>query len=411
MIATARRKGLRLFYAHRLLLPLLLTALSAGCSSMPDRSTERLTGSTEQSSNRESVALQVDGALPFRQQGPGDAAFFTSRANVSIDADWLEYDAEYAFEPGTILSSNGQNGLTKSTPKRFGKQRAGQNVKLKLPIVAGAPLLMGFASKTKNQWAVDGLQATRERSANLRWAPGAAEIALQWKGEGSAYERTSALTCDLQGTLQLPLSGQAGHSRKITLASNRCTVVEQQTAYAGLQAQTWGFGYAWGSPGRESSATLSVIRPEPGTSIERVDLMKSYELGLSHRLDFGPLSASTRVAMRRREFAHIASPLATLDDGLTDAQWVAKTSLKWQQEYASVTASWLQGANPLWFAPEFGRHQDSFGLNLDLSGLLVRQLPYAHPELTMNWKWSETRTARDLTVGGNTLDLRVALLF
>ncbi|MEX2124065.1 MAG: hypothetical protein WD795_09250 [Woeseia sp.] len=360
--------------------------------------------------SRKRIQLKTDSTLPLLKRN-GDA-LLASNFRLGIDDDLLRYQATYSLEPGDIVATGQPHNASPASPTRFARQNFGQNVKLGLAQLGGGPLSLGLATEFSNSWMVSGFtQAQRER-ADLNWSPGPATVSVQWAGTAPASDATVALACDLQSTVRLRTHEGTNHSEGVTLTSRDCVVAAGDTPYAGIEAQSWGVGYVWTRPTRQSEALVSVIDPVWTQGIEYQDLEPGYELGLSHRRDFGSLSARTLVSLRQAP----AWDSAAIDAvghyvSATNLNWATNASLTWNLPKASLSANWETGVDRMWFTPDIGQRLDRFGLALNLSRWIENLMPFSSPNFAMNWKWSQMQLPVDQHTGNNALSLDVALMF
>lgn len=366
------------------------------------------------SDSTELVRLNVDSALSLMRKNADDRdAWLASNFSVGLDDDLLRYKASYSIEPGDILAAGNPESVNAASSASFGGQHLGQNIRLQLPELGGAPLSLGFTTESRNNWMVSGYTQSQRERANLKWSAEYATVDVQWAGAATSTDPSVALDCDLQSTVRLPMHEGSNRSEALRLSGRDCIVAADGTPYAGIEAQTWGLGYVWSRPRRQSEAVLSVIDPAWTPAIEYQDLEPSYELGFSHRRDFGSLSAKALVSVRQATILEYADAidLAGNDSGATATWWAANASLTWRLPDASLSATWAKGVDRLWFTPEIGQRSDRFGLALNLSQWIEGLVPDASPELAMNWNWSQETLLGDKITGNNSLQLSMALMF
>ncbi len=358
--------------------------------------------------------MNVDSALSLMQKDADDRdAWLASKFSVGLDDELLRYQASYSIEPGDLPAAGNPEAVNAGSPTRFGGQKLGQNIRLKLPQLAGAPLSLGFTTDFTNNWMLSGYTLAQREQANLEWSPGYATVDVQWAGAAAAIDPSVALDCDLQSTIRLPTHDGSVHSEALRISGSDCIVSAEGTPYAGIEAQTWGFGYVWSQPQRESEALVSVIDPVWTHAFEYQELDPSYELDLSHRRDFGSLSGKALVSVRQATVWGTADSLDPSGNYINaiDTYWATNASLTWNLSEASLSATWAKGVDRLWFTPEIGRRSDRFELGLNLSRWIEDLIPDASPELAMNWNWSEDYLPGERIDGNNSLQLNLALMF
>jgi hypothetical protein len=363
------------------------------------------------------VQLDVDSALSLLEQNADERdAWLASNVSVGLDEELLRYRASYSIDSGDFLEAGDTASAGAVSPTTFGGQRLGQNVSLQLPVLEGAPLSLGFATESSGRWLVSGFEQSQQEQANLEWSPGFATVNVQWAGAGEAADPSLALDCDVRSTIRLPTHQRADHSQALRISGRECTVAAGGTPYAGTAAQTWGLGYVWSRPERESEAVLSVIDPAWRDGIDwpaYQDLEPSYQFALSQARDFGALSAKALVSVRQATILEAPDSPESTDtfNRITDTYWAANASLTWSLPAASLSASWAKGVDPLWFTPEVGERSDRFGLELDLSRWMQGLLPEVSPELGMSWNWAEDYLPGERIGGSNSLQLNLGWMF
>jgi hypothetical protein len=336
-----------------------------------------------------------------------DDKALASDFSIGID-DVLSYRASWSIEPGDVIAGSSSPAYA-DAPTRFGGQSLGQNVNLSLPVLAGAPVTFEVRTEMENDWLLDGSTQKQRERARLSWAPGPASVDVHWAGHAAAFDSSVALTCDLQSTVLLPTHEASDHSESLLFSGRDCMLPEENSSYAGIEAQAWGMSYIWERPKRQSEALLTVIDPTWAGDGDLAGMGPGYELGLRHRRTFGALSASALVSLRRAPALGdaVAGPVALTED----TNWATNASLTWQLPDASLSANWATGVDRFWFTPEAGRQSDEFGLALNLSRWIESIMPRSSPQLAMNWNWSEIRLPGAETIGSNSLRLNVALMF
>lgn len=357
------------------------------------------------------IEFKVDSALPIMGLNPdGKDALLKSHLSVGVDDDLLRYRASWSMESGDVLLTDDADT---ASPTRFGGQQFGQNLKLRLPDLAGAPLSLGFTTEMRNDLMVSGYTQSERERANLNWSPGPATVNVEWVGVATAFDPFLALNCDLKSTIKLPTHDKGKkHSEALRLSGRACRVVTGDSRYAGIEAQTWGLGYVWNRPERQSEVLLSVIDPLWAHDVGNRDIEPSYELDLRHRRNFGNWSAKALLSVRQATFRDATALVAPDDsDNVGNTWWAANASLIWHLPEASLSASWAKGIDRLWFMPDVGQSSDRFGLALNLSRWFRTLIPDASPKLAMNWHWSRVYTLEHTAIGNNSLSLNMALMF
>ncbi|HZD52562.1 MAG TPA: hypothetical protein VE175_05905 [Woeseiaceae bacterium] len=360
--------------------------------------------------DRRVVRVEVDGGLPaLTQRSFTDDRVVASGLDIGIENELLRYRAMYRLEAGDVFAFADTDGRPASRSASLGGQSFGQNVVLQLPDVAGAPLSLDVTTEIRDRWLLAGETQSEGQRARLEWSPGPAMIDMQWTGSEARFDASLALSCDFESTLKLPVGNGPGHSQALRLSGHQC-VIAQGNAYAGTPAQTWGLGYVWSGAAQQSEAHVRMIDPTWTEDAVELDIDPGYQLGLSHRRDFGSLSAKALVSVRQTA-ALRSDRFVAGNANVAETNWSANASLTWRLTDASLSASWAQGVNPLWFAPEAPEQRDRFGLAVDLSSWFESLAPGSSPELAMRWDWSQVRLPGKEAIGDSSLQLDLALLF
>lgn len=395
--------------------------LGACASAVPDRARvaapepavavdEAGEGSCRPTDATELVKVDLDGALSRLGGGHHGEALLETDLSVGLAADSLRYEASYSLERGDVLSVIEADTGRTAAPTRLTGQSIGQRLELDLPELAGSPLSLGFDNKFSSAWLVSGYSESRHSTADLHWSPGPAAVDVEWSGTRLPFDASTALACDLRSTIRVPTHEGSGHSEGVSLTGGKCSIAARDGPFADVTTRTFGLHYEWKHPGRASTAELKVIDP----AWDRYDVQwnadPGYELGLSHRRDFGSLSARAVVLLRQASIWDGAAPPGELRTA-SDSSWATTTSLTWKLPHASVTANWARGEDPLWFTPEIGERRDRFGLALNLSQWVRTLLPDASPKFAMNWNWSRRYRPEQDADGANSVSLDVGMMF
>ncbi|NHA15433.1 hypothetical protein [Thioalkalivibrio sp. XN279] len=379
---------------------LMAAALLSACASTQSAGPSRL-GPAALTSG---VEIDIDGALPLVDTRSDP--LLAGRVGIGDESAALRYHATYMLEPGDVFA-----GQT-AAPKRFGGQRFGQELRMRLPAVAGSPLALKFRAETRDVWQTDrGIVEQQRQLAKLEWSPGLARLDLQWGTGGAMADSQLALDCALRGTLQMSLpNGSAAAGPAMRVTGRDCLVRTSDPRYSELAAATWGVALAWRSTEYETELLFSVIDPGVGEATLRQEIEASYQFGLSHRRAHGDWSTEGLVAMRYApswDLARLREAGAYASD--TDAYWMAKMSLTRHLPAVSLSANWSHSADPMWFMPDIGEQKHRLDVRLDLSRLLAAVAPEVNPQLSMQWNWHEARSRADAVTGDNAIKLNMAV--
>lgn len=376
-------------------------AALAGCASVQE------TGASAPVPGLGKVEVNVAGAMPLAAGGA--SPMLASRVRVGEDAP-VRYQASYTVNPGDVVSSIGSNNA--HAPTRLGGQMLGQRLDMRLLEFAGAPLSLGVSSEVHSQWTVSGQVRDQRERASLSWSSSLASLNLEWMGPTLGRDPSLALDCGVQLSLRVPTVRQGTGRQGLSMAGRECRVQNAQSRYGELDAHTVGIAYAWDGEQRKTRLELAMIDPVWRDRPQLRDLDPAWELGLKHSIERGPWSARSTVALRQ----------ATVWDAGAGAAWYADAAARhtetWlgtdasvarQLSVVSVSASWVHGADPMWFMPDMGQRNQRFVLGLDFSRGVRHLLRGVEPRLAMRWDWSQARTRDDQVASDNKLALNVGV--
>ncbi|MDT0497053.1 hypothetical protein RM530_06690 [Algiphilus sp. W345] len=380
-----------------------------------DLSDERLFSAQAQADARlvGPVSFSVASALPLVQRQAD--TWLASNLNVGSGSGPLSYMASYSLTPGDIIFADDIEYANLNKPQRFGGQHIGQNVRLQLPALAGAPLAIAVTHESDDFWTVNGYTQQQREIADLSWKPRHAMVNLQWAGASSGLDSSLALDCELRGSVGVPTPSRANRKRAVRISGRDCQVVSDDVRYSDLAAQTYGVAYTWARPQLENAVKLSAIDPMWGGGSMQPDIDPSYELGLSQTRTRGAWTAKALVAVR-----HAATGASIeLVDGDTmgmpmadsDTYFASNATITRRLPTVSVSATWAHGADPLWFVPEIGQEADRFGLAVDFTRWAQTLAPGVNPTLAMSWNWTQAKTRANQRTSDNALKLNLSVLW
>jgi hypothetical protein len=355
------------------------------------------------------VEVGVGGALPLFQTRSDPV--LASRVGVGGGDAPLQYTARYTVLPGDVFADTAATPGA-APPQRLGSQRLGQELALRMPPLAGAPVGLEFSAESREHWTTAGHSVGQQRqAAALDWSPGLASLNLQWLGGAAANDAQLALGCELRGTLEVPLQGTAAAgAQALRLSGRECSVLAPDDQFDALAAQAWGVAWAWSGRKRDTEVLLSVIEPAWKDESDRQEIDPSYEFGVRHRREHGRWSAQTKVAMRYTTAWDLSAPDDTGDyAGYSEAFWTASASLTRHLPVVSLSAKWAHSADPMWFMPEIGQRKHRVDMHLDLSRLVAALVPDATPQLGVQWNWSQARSRADDITGDTMVRLNMAV--
>ena len=359
------------------------------------------------------IEFGVDSAVPLVHTR--SEPLLNSRFGVGSQQGLLRYVANYHLVPGDLFPDEAPMPGGELAPTRLGVQRLGQNVRLRLPPLGGAPVSLGFSTENREVWTIAGNTVGHQRQvANLAWSPPRANFNLQWMDGNTPVDPQLALGCGLHGSVRVPLLRNGpGMNEALRVWGRDCQVVGAGPYFSSLGAQTWGLAYVWNRPERETELLLSAIEPVWRDGVERQDIDSSYEFGLRHRRDYGPWIARGLVAMRYATAWDLSQP--ELESGFfksdSDAYWMFNASLSRQLPIANLSANWAHGADPMWFMPQIGQRRQRIGMAIDLSRVMGGLLPDTTTQAAMHWNWHQARSRTGDSFGDNVVRLNMAVMW
>lgn len=300
------------------------------------------------------------------------------------------FRASYRFAPGEILSSTSNR-----TPRQIARQVVRHDLGLVLDTFASAPLDLRLHSETREAWTLDGHSRERRYGADLTWASDAVRVDLHWSGPEDAVDAHAALDCAWRGNLTLPgLAAREANAGALRLSGRDCAVLARAPALStgALRAGTLAVSHVWEGDGRRHEVAVQRIAPYVGDPLggvaadaARADADAAYEIAMAHSRRQAGWEASARAALRDLDSVS------------------AHASIQRDLPLASVKASWVHGADALWFLPPQDRARgDRLDLALDLSRLMRGLAPQLAPQFAVQWKWWRTR-AKDRALAGDSL--------
>lgn len=362
------------------------------------------------------INVGVDGALPLLHTRTEPV--LASRLGLGGGESRLSYAASYTVMPGNIFDDTAPApppGVAPPPPQQLGQQRFGQNFRLNLPPLAGAPVSLRLTAETHERWTMSGNSSAQQRQlANLAWAPWRVNLNLQWDGGVAPADARFALDCDLRGTLRMPLQPAGALApRAIQLSGRACQLHGVGPRYSDVTAETWGMAFDWSRRDSETQFLLATIDPAGQNAPEQQVIDPAFELAVRHQRNHGPWSARALVAMR------VATEWdLDLRDELTgqyasgsESHWTATASLTRHLPAMSVSADWMHAADPMWFMPQIGQRSNRMNMRLDFSRAVASLMPEVTPQMAVQWNWSQARSRTDAIAGDSLVRLNMAVLW
>ncbi len=328
--------------------------------------------------------LSLDGAVPFLTAS--SAPLLSSKVSLQAMESLLSLHADYALSPGDVLNpGDAARWNQKTLPQSVGAQSMGQEARLRLPQLSGAPLMVSMRYRQQDRWLIAGATQDIQQAVNLQWEPSYAAFQLNWMQQGKQLDPRLALDCPVDGAVKVPLRPASEHLA-LRVGGRSCSVQLPADLAAQLDAYTWSAALQWSDAQRRAALRAQVIEPGPAPGYDNsamVPLSSAYELSMQHEQSLGDWDASASVAWRR-------PPSATgYEDG---ANWVADAKLRRDLRALAVVARWSNG-DRLWFVPEAGVRSDDLALSLDLSRWAAGLWPGAMPTMELSYQYQRARAA------------------
>src|SRR5690606_29092543 len=112
------------------------------------------------------------------------------------------------------------------TPSVLAGQRFGQDVMLRLPELAGAPLSLGVTAEVRNSWQLAGEAQTQRERAKVEWSPWRATLRVQWTDRAQAFDPALALHCNVESSLGVPLYAEGRRGPLMQVSGRECVIAD-----------------------------------------------------------------------------------------------------------------------------------------------------------------------------------------
>lgn len=344
------------------------------------------------------TAWRIDTALRLDPaRAPADP-LLRSGFGIGDEDDLARFSSSYRFSPGEILSATGNR-----RPRQIARQVFRHDLGLVLDAFDGAPVDVRMHSETREAWTLDGHTRERRHGAELAWAPGIVRLDLQWSGHRDAVDAGNSLDCSWQGGLTVPgLAALDAGESALRVSGRDCEVLSPNVGVGPrqqLRAGTLAVSHAWTSDGLRHAFTVQRIAPYLTDAAHAEEEPAgfagghaAYEIAVEHSRRHEGWEASARASLRDM---NAVSTHATLRRELS---------------LAVVTATWVHGANALWFLPAPDRAiGDRLDLGVDLTRMMRSLAPRLAPQLAMQWKWWRTREGSHDRAGDSLLALHLSI--
>ncbi|HEY0975137.1 MAG TPA: hypothetical protein VGE57_11640 [Solimonas sp.] len=341
------------------------------------------------------LAVRVEGAAPLVTSA--EKPLFASEVSFHAIDSRLQLKSDYALRAGELLSPvDAQRWHAWAVPQSLGRQRIGQQAELKLPALAGAPLLVGLRYEQEDLWLRQNVVQSQRQGVDLRWASTLASLQLQWDAEALPWDARNALDCGVRGRLDVPL---ATPMLALQLGGRQCAVTALALESPSATARTWSAGLRWKEP--DSQATLRVLSvdAEPQPQATAAATPPAYELGLDHERRIGAWSARAGVAWRT-----VTAPAAPA----TSEQWATDASLRRDLGLMALSAQWQNG-DRYWFVPGVAAPTDDLALSLDMSRWAALRWPGYAPTMALSYRWQRSATGASAAFEDESVQWRMSL--
>jgi hypothetical protein len=371
---------------------IVIAALAASaCTTAPVRESRAASVASDRGWNQAvalpslaSANLSVDGAVPFFSDSA--APLFSSKVSLQALESLLSLHADYSLTPGDVLNpADAARWNRKTLPQSVGAQSLGQEARLRLPELSGAPLLLSLRYRQQDRWLIGSATQEVQQAMRLQWEPSYAAFQLNWMQQGSQLDPRLALDCPVDGAVKVPLRS-VSEGLALRVGGRSCSVRLPDDAPMPLDAHTWSAALQWSDELRRAALRAQVIEPTQAAGYELghvAPLSSAYELQMQHEQTLGDWDARASIAWRR------PPAVPGLDDG---AAWVADARLRRELRVLALVARWSNG-DRLWFVPEAGVRSDDLALSLDLSRWAAGLWPGALPTMELSYQWQRARAA------------------
>lgn len=353
---------------------LILLSSAAACAGRGERdagaSTNNLFGVAQAEFDAQTLLQQTD-----RRR------LVDGRVAVRGDQELFDLSSRYELVGGDLFASDSQTFVTAQAPGALGRQVVLQQLQARSPALLDVPLRLKLQQRQETRLlaSADAAEQTLQ-SAELSWAPAAADLSLSWlERRGVA---PALLSCDVQGAVRFSrYSG--GAMPAVQLRARDCDVFSQRLpSISG--ARSWSASLQWQLAEDETVLRLVSLEPEASMLGAALRADPAYELGVMRMQTIGMWQATLDMALRRgSSTAEYAAPL----------DWSANARLRRRIRDLDVSAGYRAGAGDDWFLPTEAAPNDRIELGMSLTPWLDRILALDRLDAGVTYSWLRMVTA------------------
>ncbi len=364
-------------FSFRSVLSTLLLAAVAACAgrgSQQDVATD-----WPMALNRFGVArAEFSGSTALQQSDP--RRLVAGRIAVASEQDLLDLSSRYELIGGDLFAEDRQAFVNANAPGPLGRQLMQQQLEARVPAAFDIPLSLKLQQRQETRLLPSSEAAEQaQQSAELRWAPAAADVSLIWLQRRGVVP--ALLSCDVQGAVRFSrFSG--GAVPAVQLRGRDCDVFSPRLPMIS-SARSWTASLQWQLEQDETVLRLMSLQPEMGSPAAMAAIDPAYELGVLGMQTIGMWQATLDLALRRgSRMPGYAAP--------TD--WSANARRRRRIRELALTAGYRAGAGDDWFLPVEASPNDRFELGMSLTPWLDRMLPLSGIDAGLSYAWLRSAT-------------------
>ncbi|HEY1075468.1 MAG TPA: hypothetical protein VGE51_02180 [Fontimonas sp.] len=303
-----------------------------------------------------------------------------SRLAVQSERDLLNLSSRYELVGGDLFVEDSPSFVSAQAPGPLGRQLVQQQLEARPPAALDVPLSLKLQQLQETRLLATAESAElAQQSAELRWAPAAADVSLSWLQRSGVAP--ALLSCDVQGAVRFSrFSG--GAVPAIQLRGRDCDVFSPRLPMIS-SARSWSASLQWQLAQDETVLRLMSLQPEIGAIGAALPIDPAYELGVLRTQTIGMWQATLDLALRRGS----SSPVHQ-----AQADWSANAKLRRRIRQLDLSAGYRAGAGDDWFLPAEATPNDRFELGMSLTPWLDRMLPLSGLDAGVSYAWLRTAT-------------------
>ncbi len=302
------------------------------------------------------------------------------RVAVQSEQNLLDLSSRYELVGGDLFVADSQTFVTTEAPGPLGRQVLQQQLEARAPAALDLPLRLKLQQRQETRLlASSDATEMAQQSAELIWAPAAADVSLNWLQRSGVAP--ALLSCDVQGAVRFSrFSG--GAVPAVQLRGRDCDVFSQRLPMIS-SARSWTASLQWQLAQDETVLRLMSLQPEAGTPGAAAQIDPAYELGVLRMQTIGMWQATLDLALRRGS----STPVHP-----AQADWSANAKLRRRIRELDVTAGYRAGPGDDWFLPVEATLSDRFELGMSLTPWLDRMLRLSGLDADLSYAWLRTAT-------------------